>query len=120
MSLSQRQAPFDFEVWLLIPGSQFAAAGIAHALAALAAPEFHLGDCRESARLIHSRNHSGYAHWRCRFRLTGVKDDAFSIIRLLKRLVGADLDILRFERLAPPKESVCTQTASPPSHVAVS
>ncbi|GEM_PF-4452081 len=120
MDLSQRQAPFDLEVWLLIPGSRFPAAGVAHALAGLAAPEFQLGDCRESARLVHSRNHPGYAHWRCRFRLTGAKDDAFSTIRLLKRLVGADLDILRFECLAPPKELGYMQVDSPPAHAAVS
>lgn len=59
----------------------------------LAAPDFALESCRESAKLPIEGSYN--AHWCCEFRRQS--HDEFATIRLLKRLRGAGFTILRFD-----------------------
>lgn len=61
----------------------------------LAAPDFAIESCRESARLTPVQSDRYSAHWNCRFLTSN--HDPFAGIRLLKRLTEAGFHILRFD-----------------------
>ncbi len=61
----------------------------------LAAPDFALEACGESARLDTEPHGKYRAHWHCSFLPR--RHDAFAVVRLLKRLTGAGFDVLGYQ-----------------------
>jgi len=64
-------------------------------IADLAAPEFTIDTCRESARLLPEKKDRYSAHWYCRFSQS--PRDELADLRLLDRLTRAGFHILRFD-----------------------
>lgn len=64
-------------------------------LGELAEPDFRLENCREAAVLTVAHEPGYRAHWYCSF--SPLAHDHFAPLRLLKRLAGAEFDILRYE-----------------------
>lgn len=97
--------PPSVEVWLLASGSRKIPA-LPKLIASLSGPEYRLEECEESASVRSINGGVNSAHWRCRFVSTGLKDDPYSEIRLMKRLIGVGVEVMRFEELGrPPRAS---------------
>lgn len=90
--------PPSIEVWLLASGSRRIPA-LPKLIASLSGPEYRLEECEESGSLNGRNGVTDCAHWRCRFVSTGLKDDPYAEIRLIKRLIGVGVEVMRFEEL---------------------
>lgn len=81
-------------VWLLVTRPD-RPQHMSHDLDELAGPDFRLENCYEAAQLAEEYEKGYRAQWHCSF--SPLAHDHFAPLRLLKRLAGADFDILRYE-----------------------